>query len=226
MDSVRVYEDATIARVCAPNSRNAERDAAARERRQIRSDELKHRREQTSREESKLTGSIAGEKAKLQEVTEKYESILRDPDKTNEAFHFRVQIDVYRERIARLEADADKLRQDLSGIGAELVQIAATEKQASEDEEVSNTLAKSGAEAIAIIEGFATGLQRLREITVRLHYESPTTCSPANGEKFRQLADDITSAFRISVFKRTFYQDLRADSQFLRMMRAEKWPSF
>lgn len=190
-DQMAEYDRAIPARLKAPNPRDAVKDAAAREQRSARATEFQNARSQKNNALSKLAEAIEGEKNKLQGITQKYEAILRDPDKTHEAFHLRVQMDVFRERIDRLEADAGKLRQDLSAIDADLLQIAAEEAKATEAEAREELRAELGQRASELIESIAAELRELRSIAIEARYRS----------NLLQTADDIADVFRIRIVK-------------------------
>lgn len=216
-DETFAYEDAIIGRLYPPR-RDLAADAAARERRRARIVQLQKRRAEAAGQELDIVRRrLEAEQCDLRRAEIVYKDTLMSS--TSQAVKTKNEIGVLRERVAQLEGSLAANRQEIAGIDAERNEIATKEKQAAEDEKVAALLAESGARAAAIIDSFVAGLNELRGIVIKLHYESPRECNAANGERLRDMADMIVKSFRIKVFKRTFKYDLAERSTFLQFLR-------
>lgn len=96
--------------------------------------------------------------------------------------------------------------------------IAASEKQASEDESVSDTLFKDGNEAADIIENIVDELHRLRAISIKNRY-GVVGHSAENAKQLRELSENLRNTFQIRVFEETV-----RPSAMLGYLVKQEWP--
>lgn len=203
-----------------PAARDTEADESARSQRRSRNVELARRREQIACEAEKLSPAIEAEKGKLQKLNEKYQSVLLDPDKTDQAVRLRIEGDVLRERIGVLEKDRNQRQELIQGTDNERRSVEAAERTATENETITDRIVNDANRAADSIETIVESLQELRSICTGARYGLEGH-SPANADRLLRLSEDIRKSFLERVIERVLYRRLQEWGLFL---VKQEWP--